>query len=449
MATLVADTSLDFLTDLIAKARRAGADAADALFVEGASMSHARRLGKLEKLERSEGQDLGLRVFVGKRQAIVSSSDRSPRAVAELVERAVAMARAAPEDPFCGLADPGELARAVPDLDLDDPVEPATEVLVERARAAEDTALAVPGITNSEGAEAGWGRSRVALAASNGFAAAYGRSSHSVSVAVIAGSGTAMERDYDWASSVHGADLESAETVGRRAAERTLKRLNPRKVETCKCPVVYDPRVSGGVLRHLAGAINGSAVARGTSFLKSKMGELIFPAAVTVVDDPFRKRGLNSRPVDGEGIAPQRRAVIDKGVLTTWFLDLRSARQLGLKSTGHASRGSSSPPSPSSSNLYLEPGKVSREALIKAVDRGLYVTEFIGMGVNNVTGDYSRGAAGFWIERGEIAYPVSEITVAGNLLDMFKNVAAADDLTFRYGTDAPTLRIDGLTVAGR
>jgi PmbA protein len=447
MATLV-ENDLDFLTDLIGRARRAGADAADALIVEGTSISHARRLGKLEKLERSEGQDLGLRVFVGRRQAIVSSSDRSPKAIEELVPRAVAMAKAAPEDPFCGIAEPADLARDLPDLDLFDPVEPTAEVLVERARAAEEAAMAVPGITNSEGAEAGWGSSRVALAASNGFTARYARSSHSVSVAVLAGTGTGMERDYDYSSVLHGSDLEKPETVGRRAAERTLKRLNPRKIETTKLPIVYDPRVSGGLLRHLSGAINGAAIARGTSFLKAKMGERLFPETVTIVDDPFRKRGLSSKPVDGEGIAPKRRAIIDKGVLTTWLLDLRSARQLGLRSTGHAARGTTSPPSPSSTNLYMEKGKTSRDALIGAIKDGLYVTEFIGMGVNNVTGDYSRGAAGFRIENGKLTYPVSEITVAGNLLEMFQRITAADDLEFRYGVDAPTLVIDAMTVAG-
>jgi PmbA protein len=447
MATLV-DRDLDFLTDLIGRARRAGADAADAVMVEGTSISHARRLGKLEKLERSEGQDLGLRVFVGKRQAIVSSSDRALKAIEELVPRAVAMAKVAPEDPFCGIADPAELAKNVPDLDLLDPVEPSAETLVERARAAEETAMAVPGITNSEGAEAGWGRTRVALAASNGFAATYGRSSHSVSVAVLAGTGTGMERDYDYSSVLHGSDLENPETVGRRAAERTLRRLNPRKIKTCKCAIVYDPRVSGGLLRHLSGAINGAAIARGTSFLKAKMGQRIFPESVTIIDDPFRKRGLSSKPVDGEGIAPMRRAIIDKGVLTTWLLDLRSARQLGLKSTGHAARGTTSPPGPSSTNLYMEKGKTSRDALIGGIKDGIYVTEFIGMGVNNVTGDYSRGAAGFRIENGRLTYPVSEITVAGSLLEIFGRITAADDLEFRYGIDAPTLMIDAMTVAG-
>jgi PmbA protein len=441
--------ALDLLTDLIARARRAGADAADAVLAEGTSITHARRLGKLEKLERAEGQDLGLRVFVGQRQAIVSSSDRSTRAIEELVERAVAMAKAAPEDPFCGIADPADLALSVPDLDLDDPVEPSVDTLVERARIAEDAALAVPGITNSEGSDASWHRTIVALAASNGFAASYARSGHSVSASVIAGSGTGMERDYDYSSTVHAADLEAPDVVGRRAGERTVKRLNPRKVATQKVPVILDPRVSGGMLRHLAGAISGPSIARGTSFLKDKLGTRIFPESVNVIDDPFRKRGLASRPVDGEGIAPARRAVIERGVLTTWLLDLRSARQLKLKTTGHASRGTSSPPGPSPSNLYLEPGAETPQAMIGAVKQGLYVTEFIGMGVNNVTGDYSRGAAGFWIEDGALAYPVSEITVAGNLATMFGAITAASDLTFRYGVDAPTLRIDGLTVAGQ
>ncbi|MBM3538612.1 MAG: TldD/PmbA family protein [Alphaproteobacteria bacterium] len=443
-----ASSHLDFLSDLLARARRAGADAADALLVEGWSLSHARRLGKLEKLERAEGQDLGLRVFIGKRQAIVSTSDRSRQTVDPLVERAVAMARAAPEDPFCGLADPADVARSLPDLDLLDPVEPDAELLVERARAAEDAALAVKGITNSEGAEAGWSRTTVALAASNGFAATYGRSSHSISAAVIAGEGTAMERDFEWSSVIHAADLDKPEEIGRRAAERALRRLGPRKVDTCKVPVVYDPRISGGIVRHLAGAINGAAIARGTSFLKSKLNQPVFPASVTIIDDPFRKRGLNSKPVDGEGLAPARRAIVDKGVLTTWILDLRSARQLGMKSTGHASRGTSLPPGPSATNLWLEPGSVTREALIRDIPSGLYITEMIGMGVNGVTGDYSRGATGFWIDKGELAYPVSEITVAGNLSDMFRNLTAASDLTFRYGTDAPTLRIDGMTIAG-
>lgn len=441
--------TLDLLADLVTKAKRAGADAADALFVEGVSVSHARRLGKLEKLERAEGHDLGLRVFVGKRQAVVSSSDRSAKALDALVERAVAMAKAGLEDPHCGLAAPDAIARSLPDLDLLDPVEPSAETLMARAGSAEEAALAVKGVTNSEGAEAGWSSSRVAIAASNGLAATYARSSHSVSASVIAGEGTSMERDYDWSSSLHGADLDDPVKIGRGAGERAVKRLNPQKLETCKLPILLDPRVSGSLVRHLATAINGASIARGTSYLKTKMGQAVFGPGITIVDDPFRKRGLASKPVDGEGIAPKRRNIVDKGTLTTWILDLRSARQLGLQTTGHAARGTTSPPSPSATNLYMEAGPIARAAMIKDIKRGLYVTEFIGMGVNGVTGDYSRGAAGFMIEDGELTYPVSEITVAGNLLEMFKHVTPADDLVFRHGTDAPTLRIDGCTIAGR
>ncbi len=442
-------STLDLLADLIAKAKRAGASDADAVFVEGVSVSHSRRLGKLEKLERAEGYDLGLRVLMGKRQAIVSSNDRSAKALAGLVERAVAMAAQAPEDPYCGIADAAAIARDFPDLDLVDPVEPSAEELMARAAAAEETALAVKGVTNSDGADASWGSSRVALVASNGFAAEYARSSHSFSASVIAGEGTGMERDYDWSSAIHASDLDDPAKIGREAGLRAVRRLNPRKIETCKLPIVLDPRVSGSLVRHFTSAINGTSIARGTSFLKSKMNEAVFGAQISIVEDPFRKRGLGSKPVDGEGLAPKRRRLIDKGVLTSWVLDLRSARQLGLASTGHAARGTSSPPSPSTTNVYMEAGTIAQAAMIKGIKRGLYVTEFIGSGVNGVTGDYSRGAAGFMIEDGELAYPVSEVTVAGNLIEMFLHTIPADDLVFRHGTDAPTLRIDGCTIAGR
>ncbi len=441
--------SLDILDDLLARARRAGADAADALLVEGASLSIAERLGRPEKVERSEGRDLGLRVFIGKRQAIVSSTDFAPPALEELAARAVAMARAVPEDPFCGIADPSEIATAAPDLDLDDPAEPSTESLIERVRAMEEAARGVPGVTNSEGAEGGWGRSAVALAASNGFRRGYAGSHSSLSVSVVAGNGTAMERDYDFTSAVYGSDLEDPAVVGRRAGERAVKRLNPRKAATARVPVVFDPRVANSLLGHLAGAINGAGIARGISFLKDKLGERVFPAGIDVIDDPHRRRGLGSRPFDGEGLPNRRLALVEDGILRSWILDLRSARQLGLKSTAHAARGTSSPPSPSTTNLHLAPGKLSPRELMADIESGFYCTELIGFGVNNVTGDYSRGAAGFWIERGEIAYPVSEITIAGNLKEMFLHLTPADDLAFRYRTNAPTLRVEGMTVAGR
>jgi PmbA protein len=443
-----AGTALDLLQDLIARARRAGADAADAVLFEGISLSHGQRLGKMEKLERSEGQDLGLRVFIGRQQAVVSSSDRSPEALSELVERAVTMARTVPEDPFCGIADLAEIARDWPSLEMLDPEEPSTEALIERARAAEEAALAVKGVTNSEGAEAGWGRSSIALAASNGFAGTYSGSSQGVSASVIAGSGTMMERDYDFASAIFAADLRDAAEVGKSAGERAVRRLGAKKMPTCRCPVVFDPRVARSFISHLLGAISGPAIARGTSFLKDRLGERIFPEAITIIDDPHRRRGLRSKPFDGEGIQNRRRAIIDKGVLTTWLLDLRSSRQLRLKTTGHAARGTASPPSPAATNVWIEPGALTPKELIADIDSGFYVTEMMGMGVNGVTGDYSRGAAGFWIDKGEIAFPVSEMTVAGNLKDIFARVIAANDLEFKAGADSPTLRVDDLTVAG-
>ena len=439
----------NLLEDLIRQARKAGADAADALAFESASLSVARRLGNPERLERAESSDLGLRILIGKRQAIVSTSDRRPASLKALVERAVAMARVVPEDPYCGLAPDELLATAIPDLDLCDPAEPQVETLIESANRAEETALGLAGITNSEGAEAGWSRSDVVLAASNGFSGAYAVSRHSLSVSVVAGEGVGMERDYDFTSAVYASDLDSPEKIGRRAAERALKRLNPRKGSTKRLPVVFDPRVSNGMVRNLAGAISGSSISRGTSFLKDRMGEQIFATGITIVDDPFKARGLRSKPFDGEGVAPAARTVIDHGKLTTWLLDLRSARQLGLETTGHASRGTSSPPSPAPTNLYMEAGARSPAELIADIEEGLYVTEMMGSGGNLITGDYSRGAAGYWIERGELVYPVSEMTVAGNLADIFRNMEPANDLEFRYGVDAPTIRVEGLTVAGR
>jgi PmbA protein len=440
---------LSLLDDCIGRAIKAGADAADALAYDSQSLNVARRLDKPERLERSESRDLGLRVFIGKRQAVVSTSERTPAALSALVERAVAMARAVPEDPYCGIAEPGQLARTWPDLDMADPVEPSVERLIAQASEAEAAAVAVRGVTNSEGAEAGWGRSEIALVASNGFAGAYARTSHSVSVSVLAGEGTAMERDYDFTSAVHAGDLRAPDEVGRSAGERAVRRLNPRKGVTATLPVVFDPRVSSGFVSALAGAISGPSITRGTSFLKDRLGTELFSADIDIVDDPFLVRGVRSRPFDGEGVAPVRRAIIENGRLTTWLLDLRSARQLGLATTGHAARGTGGPPSPSPANLALMPGRRSPAELIGEIERGLYVTEMMGMGVNGVTGDYSRGAAGYWIENGELTYPVSEMTVAGNLKDMFPRLTAASDLVRRYGVDAPTIRIDGMTLAGR
>jgi PmbA protein len=440
--------ALNLLGDLIDRAKKAGAEAADAVLFEGASVSHAQRLGKVEKLERSEGFDLGLRVLIGKQQAIVSSNDRSRAALDELVERAIAMAHTVPEDPYCGIAAPEELAKDWPDLELDDPGEPPPELLIERAAQCEEAARAVPGVTNSEGAEASWGRASIALVASNGFAGTYSGTHHSVSASVLAGTGTSMERDYDYSTAVWAKDLENPVAVGKSAGERAVKRLNPKKMPTQRVPVVFDPRVAGGILRHLIGAISGPAIARGTSFLKDKLGQRIFPEGIVIIDDPHKKRGLRAKPFDGEGVRNQRRAIIEDGVLTTWLLDLRSARQLGMTSTGHASRGTSGPPGPAPTNLWMEPGKQTPQELMSDIRQGFYVTELMGMGINGVTGDYSRGAAGFWIENGAITYPVSEVTIASNLKDMFLNLVPANDLVFKTGSDAPTLRIEGMTVAG-
>ncbi len=442
------NAAIETVSDLIERARKAGADAADAVLFRAAALSVSQRLGAREDLERAESDDLGLRVFLGKRQAFVSSSNLGAAALDELVARALDMAGTALEDPHCGLAEAGALAAELPELDLFDEAEPPAEGLFGRAAAAEDAARAVTGVTNSEGAGASWSRGTVALAASNGFAGAYTTSHHSVSASVLAGEGTAMERDYDYAVSRFAADLEDAEAVGQRAGERAVRRLGPRKVATTEAPVVFDPRVADSLLRHLAGAVNGAAVARGTSFLRDRLQRPVFAETISIIDDPHRRRGLKSRPCDGEGVVTQRRALVGNGVLQTWLLDSSSARQLGLKTTGHASRGVGAPPSPSPSNLYLEPGALTPAELIADIDNGFHVTELIGFGVNTITGDYSRGAAGFWIENGAIAYPVSELTIAGNLKDMFRSLTPADDLVFRAGTDSPTVRIEGMTVAG-
>lgn len=439
----------DRLHDLLGAAKRAGADAADALLIESASLTVARRLGVIDRLERAEGTELGLRVLVGRRQAMVSTSDLGAEGLKRLAEQAVGIARAVPDDPYVGLAAPERVTAVVPDLGLDADDEPDVEALIARAAAGEDAALAHPKVTNSEGAEASWGASTLTLAATNGFLGRYRRSGHALSVVAIAQDGGGMERDYEYATRVRAADLPDPASIGREAAARAVARLNPVKVPTRAVPVVYDPRVSRGLVGHLLSAINGSAVARGTSFLKDKLGQTVTAEGITLVEDPFRRRGPRSSPFDAEGLAPEPRRLVDKGVLTTWLLDLATGRQLGMASTGHASRGVTSPPSPSATNVAMEPGSASRADLIGGIARGFYVTEMIGMGLNMLTGDYSRGASGFWIEDGALAYPVSEVTIAGNLKDMFLNMTPADDLELRYGLDAPTVRVDGLTVAGR
>ena len=449
MSPLLDQSALTDLAErLVAAARRAGADAADALAVRSVSLAVEVREGAVEESERSEGDDVGLRAFVGRRQAVVSTNDVNAD-VAELADRAVAMAKAAPEDPFAGLADPARLARDVPDLDLLDPDLPTVALLEERAQRAERAGLAVKGVTKSGGASASAGIGGMVLVTSHGFRGAYLSSGQSVSMTAIAGEGTAMERDYDYSSTLHGADLDPPEKVGRTAGERTVERLNPRKVKSKRVPVVFDRRVAGSLVSHLASAINGAAVARKTSFLKDRLCQRLFRTGIHVLDDPLRRRGLRSRPFDAEGVATRRLAMVEDGVLASWFLDSATARELGFASTGHAQRGVSSTPAPGPSNLHLAAGNDTPEALMADIAEGFYVTDLIGVGVNQVTGDYSRGASGFWIENGKRSYPVSEVTIAGNLIDMFQTLLPANDLEFRFGTNAPSVRVEGLTVAGR
>jgi PmbA protein len=450
MSSLLDQSTLtDLAEQLVSAAKRAGADAADAIAVRSVSLSVEVREGNVEDSERAEGDDVGLRVLCGRRQAVVSTNDISHDGVATLAERAVAMARVAPDDPFAGLADPAMLAREIPDLDLVDPDLPTVAALEQAARATESAALAVQGVSKSGGASASAGIGGIVLVTSHGFHGAYVGSRHGISMTAIAGEGTGMERDYDFSSALHASDLDPPERVGRTAAERAIARLNPRKVPTCKVPVVFDRRVASSLIGHLAGAANGAAVARKTSFLRDKRGERLFAPGIRVVDDPLRRRGLRSRPFDAEGVAGKPLAIVEDGVLQSWFLDSATARELGLTSTGHAQRGVSSTPSPGATNLHLEAGALTPDALIADIKDGFYVTDLIGSGANLITGDYSRGASGYWIENGRCSYAVSEVTIAGHLFDLFRTLTPANDLEFRFGTNAPTVRVEGLTVAGR
>lgn len=440
------------LSDVVAMAldaaRQAGADSADAVLIEQRSVDVSLREGAIEQVERSEGHDLGLRVFIGKSQAIVSSSKLDRATVSEAARRAADMARVAPEDPYAGLADKARLAIDIPDLDLWDGSEIGEDQLMPLAKEAEEAALSVKGVSKSSGADASAGFRHIMLGTSEGFLNGYRRSGFGFSVAVIAGEGTAMERDYDYSSAVHFKDLAAARTIGLRAGERAVRRLNPRKVSSQRVPIVYDRRISASLIGHFAGAISGPAVARGTSFLKDKMGKGVFATGITIIDDPLMRRGLGSRPFDAEGMAVMRKEIVSNGTLHSFMLDQSSARQLRLEPTGHASRGTGSPPSPSPSNLYLANGSLTPEELMADIDSGFYATELLGMGVNSVTGDYSRGAAGLWIEKGALSYPVSEITIAGNLKDMYRNITPANDLEFKMATNASTVRVEGMTVAG-
>lgn len=440
----------DILPGVIDAALKAGADAAEAVHAQSRALSVGVRNGELEDLERQESRDLGLRVFVGARQAVVSGSDMSPAAVRRLVERAVATARLAPEDPYAGLAPEERLARG-PHLDLDlyDPTEPDAEHLERIARAAEDAARSVPRVSKSDGAGASWSASEWRLLTSAGFDGRHQASGFSLSASAIAEDEAGMERAGDGRRVRHQADLPDPETIGLEAGRRAAARLGARKIDSTTAPAIFENRIAASLLGPLVGAIAGPSIARGSSFLKDRLGEPVFAPGVSVVDDPFRRRGLGSSPFDDEGVAPERRALIDGGVLTTWLLNSSAARQLGLETTGHASRGLAGPPGVSPGNLHMEPGTDDLPALMRQAGTGLLVTSMFGPSLNGNTGDWSTGVAGVWFEAGEPAYPVREITAAGNLRDLYARLVPGSDLEFRGASNAPSLLIDAVAIAGR
>jgi PmbA protein len=443
------DDLLNIAADVMARALKLGATAADAMAVERRDTEVSIRQGVVEELVQAEATEIGLRVFAGNSSAMIAGSVLTSEALQRLAERCVAMAKLAPPDPHSGLASPEQLAKGDNDLDLVSADYASADQLKAMATEAENAALSVPGVSRSNGAGASASDATIALVASNGFSRSYRRTGFGMSASVIAGEGTGMERDYDGTSANHFSDLETPEKIGRTAGERAARRVNPRKLSSRSVPVIYDRRVASSLIGHLAGAINGGSIARGVSFLKEDLGKAIFKSGINIIDDPLRPRGPSSRSFDGEGLPVQRRTLIEKGVLTGWVLDLRSARQLGLSPTGNGARGLASPPSASTSNLHLEAGTDSPEDMIKGIGTGLLITEFIGSSINSATGDYSRGASGYWFENGEILYPVSEITVAGNLREMFLSLTPANDLLFRGSTNAPSCLIEGMTIAGR
>ena len=438
----------DKVASLVELARRSGADAADAIYVGERSQGVSVRLGELEDVHRSEGEEIGLRVFRGRKSASVASSDLSFDALAALVERSLAMAAEAPDDPYAGLAPDELLFRGEPaDLDLDDGGDPDPDRLRERALAAEEAARSVKGVTNSNGGSASASASTVAIAASNGFSGATRATGYSNLASVVAGEGSSMQRDYGWHSARYLADLEAPEEIGLRAANRAVARLNPARIKPGVMSILFDPRVATTLLGHFVGAISGSAIARKSSFLLDALGTQVFAKGVTIHDDPLRKRGLRSRAFDSEGLPVRAMELVQGGILETWLAESASARQLGIAPTGHAVRGASGAPGAGPSNLYIAPGERSREEMIRDVRQGILVTELIGQGVNGVTGDYSRGAAGFLIIDGEIGPAAAEITIASNLKQMFATLEPASDLRFRRGVDSPTLLVPEMTIA--
>lgn len=444
----MADRLLDLAAQALEYARRSGATSADAIVLTSTDISAGMRHGNPETIERAESRGLGLRVFVDQRFATLSTSDLSAEAMQRIAKSAVAIAKTATPDEHAGLADATQLATTIPTLESADPFEPSMEMLQRLAKDCEATGCAVAGITNSEGADAAFGRQEVALATSHGFAQSYASTHAMISCSLIAGQGETMERDYDYVTTSFFSDLPAPETIGRFAADRTLARMHPRKIASQQAPIFFDPRVSKSLLGALAGAISGSAITRGTSFLKHDLGKRIFAEGITITDDPLLPRGLGSHPFDAEGIAARKQHFVEDGVLKSWVLDCRNARQLNMQTTGHAQRGLASAPHPSTTNFYMHAGSLTPQQLLASVPHGFYVTETIGHGTNLITGDFSVGASGFWVENGEKLYPVSEVTIAGNLRDIYAQLIPANDLSFRYSTNAPTVLVPSMTIAG-
>ena len=445
----MSNTDLEIASALLDAAKAAGAEHADVLVMAEQSVSIGVSGGELEEAERSEGREAGLRVIVGARQACVSSSDNRALALSEMAERAVAMAREAPDDPYCGLADPSQIG-GHPDtdtLELVDPSDPLTpEALEEMARAGEDAALSVEGISQVEQSGTGVSTLTITLVASNGFSGSYGRTNTSMGLSAIAGEGLGRERDYAGETRRYLSDLPDAAEIGRLAAERAVAALNPRKPPGGTVPVLYDERVAAGLIGHMMNAVNGNSITRGASWLQDSMGEQVLPTGIDVVEDPLKKRGQGSRPFDAEGIASAGSPIVQNGVLKRWVLDLASARKLGIGTTGNARRGVGSPPGPGTTNMTFTQRDRSREDLIRDMGTGLIVTSFIGLSISPTTGDYSRGCSGFWVENGQIAYPVNEITVAGNLRDMLMTIQPANDADPWKSYSVPSLLVEGLTV---
>ena len=438
------------LHEAVAAALKAGADAAEAVFAERQSLSIGVREGALEEVEREESRDLGLRVFIGARQATVSGSDISAEGRRKLIERAVAMARLAPEDPYAGLAPRDRLATGpFPDLDLYDGVEPSPEHFEILARDAEAAARSIAGVTNSDGGSASWSTGSWAMATSDGFHGLHRASSFSLSASAVAGEGSGMERGGEGRTTRHAADLPGAGAIGLEAGKRAVQRLNARKIASTTAPVIFENRLAMSLIGPMIGAISGPAVARGVSFLKDRLGRKLFADGVRISDDPHRVRGLGSSPFDDEGVANRAMNIIDDGVLTTWLLNTSSARQLGLETTGHASRGLAGPPGVAPCNLTVEPGARDLAGLMADAKDGLLITSMFGPSLNGNTGDWSVGCSGFWFENGEVAYPVAEITVAGNLIDIYGRLVPGSDLELRGASNSPSLLVDGLAIAGR